>query len=195
MTDTLIVQLIPPISFGDEDEHDTLDCAAQWLYLSGGETPGTSNPETGTLASLLEQPPEDCRWVVLMPGEDVLTTAVKLPAKRRRQALKALPFMLEDSIASDVTREHLAVGTDNAEGETPVAVTRKQRLRDVLQAFTDAGITPEGMLADYAALPELPGAWHILLSSDRAMVRRPDGTGFSTPSSRLAPVAKALQRS
>lgn len=186
MTDTLIVQLIPPISGADDDEHNTIDCAARWLHLSSEAIPETSNLETGELSRLLQQPPENCRWIVLIPGEDVLTTTVNLPRKRRRQALKALPFMLEDSIASDVTLEHPAVGPDNAQGETLVAITRKQQLRDLLKIFADAGITPDRMLPDYAMLQENPDSWQVLLSGDRAMVRRPDGTGFSTPLSRLA---------
>ena len=188
MTDTLIVQLIPPISGAgaDDDEHNTIDCAAQWLHLSSEATPETSNLETGELSGLLLEPPEDCRWIVLIPGEDVLTTTVNLPRKRRRQALQALPFMLEDCIASDVTQEHLAVGPENTEGETLVAITRKQQLRDLLQTFADAGISPFMILPDYAMLQENPDTCQILLSGDRAMVRCPDSTGFSTPISRLA---------
>jgi len=41
------------------------------------------------------------------------------------------------------------------------------------------------MLPDYAMLQENPDLWRILVSGDRAMVRRPDGTGFSAPLSRL----------
>jgi general secretion pathway protein L len=186
MTDTLVVQLLPPISGIDDDEHEGIDCAAQWVRLSGEATPDTSNPETGELSRLLQQPPDNCQWIVLLPGEDVLTTTVNLPKKRRRQALKALPFMLEDSVASDFTLEHAAVGPDNAQGQTLVAITRKQQLRDLLKVFTDAGITPYRMLPDYAMLPENPDTWQIMISGDRAMVRCPDSTGFSAPLSRLA---------
>ncbi len=185
MTDTLIVQLLPPVSFTDDDEHGDSDCAAQWLRLSDGEAPAASSPEKGELSVLLQQPPDDCQWIVLIPGENVLTTTVNLPKKRRRQALKALPFMLEDSIASDVTHEHAAVGPDNSQGGTLVAITRKQQLRDLLKTFTDAGITPDRMLPDYAMLPEKPATWQIMVNGDRALVRCPDGTGFSTPLSRL----------
>jgi len=195
MTDTIIVQLLPPISGTGDDEHEGVGCAAQWLRLSGEPTLDTSNPETGELSRLLQQPPDDCQWIVLIPGEDVLTTTVKLPQKRRRQALKALPFMLEDSVASDFTLEHAAVGPDNAQGQTLVAITRKQQLRDLLKVFTDAGITPYRMLPDYAMLPENPDAWQILLSGDRAMVRCPDSTGFTTPLSRLNLLLKTGQGS
>jgi len=186
MTDTLIVQLIPPISWSDDDEDGAIDCAAQWLCLSDEETVEAARPETGQLSGLLEQPPEDCQWIVLIPGEEVLTTTVKLPAKRRRQALKALPFMLEDSVASDVTLEHLAVGPENAQGETVVAVIRKEHLRDLLRVFTAAGVAPSRLLPDYAMLPELPDTWQVLACGDRALVRCPDGTGFSTDASRLS---------
>jgi len=185
MADTLIVQLIPPISRTDDEEHGAIDCAARWLYLSDENTPATSSPKTGELSRLLAEPPADCRWLVLLPGEDVVTTTVKLPKKRRRQALKALPFMLEDSIASDVALEHLAVGPDNAQDETLVAITRKEQVRDVLQLFFDAGITPYQVLPDYAMLQTAPDSWQILVDGDRAMVRCPDNTGFSTSLARL----------
>jgi len=195
MTDTLIVQLLPPISGIDDDEHGGIDCAAQWMRLSGEATPDTSNPETGELSQLLQQPPDNCQWIVLLPGEDVLTTTVNLPKKRRRQALGALPFMLEDSITSDVTLEHTAVGSDNTQDETLVAITRKQQLRDLLKLFADAGITLYRMLPDYAMLQEQADTWQILVNGDRAIVRCPDSTGFSTPISRLALLLNTSQDS
>jgi len=185
MTDKLIVRLLPPLDAADDDDHGVVDYQAQWLRVADGEAPDATGPEAGELSGLLQQPHDDCQWIVLVPGEDVLTTTVKLPRKRRRQALKALPFMLEDSIASDVTREHVAVGPDNPEGGTLVAIIRKQRLRDLLKTLADAGVTPYRILPDYALLPEKPDTWQILINGDRALVRCPDGTGFSTPLSRL----------
>jgi len=186
MANTLIVQLLPPISRGDGEEPGPIDCAAHWLYLPEEATPESAEPETGQLSGLLQEPLADCQWIVLLPGEDVLTTTVRLPAKRRRQALKALPFMLEDSVASDVALEHLAVGAENAEGESIIAITRKQQLAELLQLFTDAGIAPQRMLPDYAMLPGTPDGCQILVCGDRALVRRADGSGFSAPLSRLA---------
>lgn len=185
MANTLIVQLIPPISHTDGEEDGAIDCAARWLYLPDEATAEPLNPENGELSHLLQDPPVNCQWIVLVPGEDVLTTTVTLPKKRRRQALKALPFMLEDSIASDVALEHLAVGPDNAQDETLVAITRKEQLRDVLQMFTDAGIAPSQMLPDYAMLQAAQDSWQILVDGDRALVRSPDSTGFSTSLARL----------
>ena len=192
MADTLIVQLLPPISGGEDDESGITDCSARWFVLPEEAAPDSPIPETGNLSGLLENPPDNCRWIVLLPGEDVLTTTVRLPARRRRQALKALPFMLEDSIASEVTLEHLAVGPENAEGETLVAVTRKQLMRDVLRLFGDAGITPEMMLPEYAMIQEVPGAWQILVSGERAVVRGPDGRGFASPLERAPLLLNAM---
>jgi len=163
------------------------------LQLPDEATSDTLSPETGQLSDLLQDPPADCQWIVLIPGEDVLTTAVKLPRKRRRQALKALPFMLEDSIASDVTQEHLAVGPENAGEESLVAIARKQQLRDLLKLFFDAGIRPSRMLPDYAMLQEAPDRYRILVDGERALVRCPDGRGFSTPLSRLGVLLNSRQ--
>jgi len=178
---------MPPVSIevGD-DGNGIIDCDARWLRLAAGAAPATSNAEAGKLSELLQQPPANCQWIVLLAGEDVLTTTVRLPRKRRRQALKALPYMLEDSIASDVAQEHAAVGPDNSDGATLVAVIRKQQLRDLLETFADAGVMPFRVLPDYMVLGESPDTWQILLNGERALVRRPDGTGFSTPVSRLS---------
>jgi hypothetical protein len=51
MADTLIVQLIPPISRGGEEEAGAIDCAAQWLHLSDEATPDSSHPESGQLSA------------------------------------------------------------------------------------------------------------------------------------------------
>lgn len=190
MTDILTVRLLPPVGVTGEDDSSILDCEAQWLR-SGAE--GAPTPDVGRLSELLQQPPADCQWVVLLPGEDVLTTTVKLPAKRRRQALKALPYLLEDSIASDAALEHVAVGPDTPDGATLVAITRKAQLHDLLAQMREAGVTPQQVFPDYALLTESPDTWQILVSVERALVRCPDGTGFSTPVSRLPLLLNSLQ--
>jgi general secretion pathway protein L len=186
MTDKLIVQLLPPVRLNDDGEHAAVDCEVRWLRLSGDGVQATPDTGSETLSSLLQRSFENCQWIVLLPGEDVLTTTVSLPRKRRRQALKALPYLLEDSVASDITQEHVAIGPDNAEGRTLVAVTRQQPLRDLLETLAAAGVTPSEALPDYALLKPDSEAWQVLLDADRAMVRCPDGTGFTTPVSRLA---------
>jgi len=186
MTDKLIVQLLPPVRVAADDEHAAVDCEVCWLRLSGDGVQATPDTGNEALSSLLQRSFENCQWTVLLPGEDVLTTTVSLPRKRRRQALKALPYLLEDSVASDVTQEHVAIGADNPGGRTLVAVTRQQPLRELLETLAAAGVTPSRVLPDYAMLTPNPDAWQVLLDTDRAMVRCPDGTGFTTPLSRMA---------
>ena len=72
--------------------------------------------------------------------------------------------MLEDSVASDVTLEHTADGPDNTQGETLVAITRKQQLRDLLKLFADAGITP---YSDAAGLRDASGKTRHLADSGK----------------------------
>jgi len=186
MTDKLIVQLLPPAGVDGDEERGIIDRAVQWLRLAGEGSPGAPAAGEGTLSGLLQEAPDHCQWIVLLPGEDVLTTTVRLPKKRRRQAMKALPYMLEDSIASDVTQEHVSVGPDSPDGATLVAVTRKKQLGDLLRTFADAGVTPYRVVPDYAMLRADSESWQVLLSGGRALVRRPDSTGFTAPVSRLA---------
>jgi len=180
MTDTLIVQLYPSPELASGARQDSDDPSARWLHLTGETKTDSSNVNAGELAALLRQPPANCRWIVLVPGEYVLTTTVTLPKRRRSQALQALPFMLEDSVAGDIALEQLAAGSDNAAGDTLVGIARKERLQHWLQLFASAGVTPEVLIPDYLQLPVVADSWQVAICGDRALVRAPDSTGFST---------------
>ena len=47
--------------------------------------------------------------VTLVPGSDLIFRRVSLPGKYSRQAAAALPYLLEEQIASDVDELHLVV--------------------------------------------------------------------------------------
>ncbi len=142
MTDTIIVQL--PAS-------ESLPCL--WTRVDANGMTGSVIAQS--LESLLEDAPADCQWVAIVPGESVRTTHVALPKKRRNQALQALPFMLEDQIASDIQLEHFAAGQDNDAGLTQIAICGKEQLEKWRGPFVSAELDLRALIPDYLLLDSL----------------------------------------
>lgn len=59
---------------------------------------------------------------VILPAEVALLHAVQLPVRSQRQALQALPFVVEEQLAEDLEDVHLAIGSRSAEGAWPAIV-------------------------------------------------------------------------
>lgn len=111
------------------------------------------------------------RIVVLAPAEDVLLLeTVRLPGART-QWRRALPFALEDRLASSVEELHFAIA-ERAEGERiAVAVVAATTLRGWLERLARDGIRPDAIYAETQALPCTDGVACVLIDGDRALWR------------------------
>ncbi len=127
---------------------------------------------------------------VLLPAERVLLTAAQVPTKQQRQVLQAVPFMVEEELATDVEDCHFAVGPRNDAGATSVAVVDDVFLETLLGQFTGAGLFPDSLTVDVLHLPRTSGS-AILLDGDRALLRTGDQTGLATEVAQL-PVILSL---
>ncbi len=57
-----------------------------------------------------------CRVTVLVPATSVLLTHVSLPVKNRQRLLQAIPFALEEQLASDIDMQHFVLGQQGHDG-------------------------------------------------------------------------------
>lgn len=121
--------------------------------------------------------------VVLVPGEDVLLTEARLPARNRAQLLQALPFAIEEQLLSPVEELHFAA----ARGGDPlgVAVVARARMREWLQRLAQADIRPDVLLPDSLVLPWLPQQTHVLVEEARASVRLGPWSAFTCSTAEL----------
>ncbi len=89
---------------------------------------------------------------VLVPGEDVGYFEVALPKANRRQAIKAVPYMLEDELASPVESMHFvyAKALGDVQG---VYVCQHQKMTSWLGQLAIANIKTKHFLIDYLTLP------------------------------------------
>ena len=111
------------------------------------------------------------RVIVLVPAEDVLLTQVPRLAGGRAQFLKALPFALEDQLASPVEDLCFAVPDRLGAEHVPVAVVASATLRSSLERLAAAGVRADAFYAETQFLPVRENACSILVDDARALWR------------------------
>ena len=147
------------------------EAPASWLVVdaSGARAgPVETGPLTGATPHAAGR-----RCVLLVPGSDVAFAEPELPLRGGARLLKAVPFALEEQLASDVEGLHFAVGA-RATGSTrtPVAAIAREALAEWLAACAEAGLEPSAVHADSAAVPASPNGCTLLLDSGQLFVHR-----------------------
>ncbi len=147
---------------------------AQWLDYTPGEEPGTVS--RGELGEALRQ----CAGkpaVLLVPGEQVLITQVELPIRQMAKLRKAVPFALEEQLASDVDELHFALGP--AQGDVRgVVVVDNSLMNEWTVELAELGVMPRVIVPDVLTLPWHEDEWSILIDGNRALVRTGPVRGF-----------------
>lgn len=163
MADTLLMRLAP----GDAGIRD-------WLLLDN-EGQVRTPVQTGAPAPAVAAGAR--RIVVLVPAEDVTLMEARVPGGRQR-VLRAIPFALEEQLASDVDDLHFAVGRSPGDDQYPVAVVERSRMDAWSALLLDNGISAHQWIPEQLALPRAEG-WDILPDDRRVVVRTGDYSGFA----------------
>ncbi len=126
-----------------------------------------------------------CRVILLVPGAEVLLTSAAVPGGNRQKIAGAVPYALEEQLASDVDNLHFALGERRDDGRISAAVVVKTQLDTWLERLRQAGIEPDAVAPDILALPWASGTWTVLMDGDRALVRTARQAGFVADSDNL----------
>ncbi|MBP2856399.1 type II secretion system protein GspL [Dickeya oryzae] len=155
----------------------------EWLIWSVSRHQ-TLSQGTGTLESLqsalADYPVMPVR--ALVPSTDVTLHNLSLPRQSRRQLLQAIPFMLEEQVASDIDQLHFAVM--DMQGDTAtVAVVQKSRLQTWLTLCEELGVPLETIMPDVMALPRADSAWSAISHQNLWLFRQDTGIGMAAEES------------
>ena len=112
------------------------------------------------------------RVALLVPGGDVSSFQVQLPAGNEARLLQLAPFALEDQVSEDVEHLHFAVSRRDAGGLVTVAVAQRQRVEQWLARATALQLRPAALFAETELAPALPGHVTMLLVEDQLLLRR-----------------------
>ena len=115
--------------------------------------------------------------IALAAGADVLLASARVPTQSRQKLLRAIPYALEEQLASDVEDAHFVLG-DRHDGAWAVAVVQTNWLEGWLARLTEAGLRPERLFAEPLCLPLHEQTWSVLVDRERFLVRTGPQHGF-----------------
>ncbi len=111
------------------------------------------------------------RVVVLVPSEHVVLLDTDALSTRRAQLAKAVPFALEDQLASPVEDLHFALSESIAGGRIMVAVVARATLRDWIDALAAQGIRADLMIPETLALAANDDSATLMIEPERVLLR------------------------
>ncbi|MDM5102363.1 GspL family type II secretion system protein ExeL [Aeromonas salmonicida] len=145
----------------------------EWLVWSAKEEEIIAS---GTLASAhalgeLRERAGGRPVVTLVPGSDLIFRRVSLPGKYSRQSAAALPYLLEEQIASDVDELHLVV-LGHEGHEVDLMAVDKEKMQIWLGWLQQAGLKSQQLLPDVLALPPAADGWSALQLGKEWLLRQ-----------------------
>ncbi|MGK2915279.1 MAG: type II secretion system protein GspL [Porticoccaceae bacterium] len=149
-------------------DHAAEDAAVRWYLL--GSTGRVQRRGAGlpALTTTLDGGVE--RVVAILPGECATLLKAALPIGQRRRLLAAIPFIVEDELASAVEDNHFALGGVTAAGDYPVVVIDKALLRRLLARLGEAGLTPAMVCVDSLLVPAAADELTLLDMAGRVLL-------------------------
>jgi len=135
-----------------------------------------------------------CRVVVFVSATNILLTQVELPAMNKQRLARAIPFSLEEYVASDVEQLHFAVG-NRIEEKIACAVVDKQDMENWQQLLKNANIQADVLVSECFGVQHEEGAWNILINrapgvSGKALLRNGEQSGFAMDLQNLSFILK-----
>jgi len=169
---TLFIRLQSPV-YRDEDGAD-LSC--DWLILENdGKVRASGVTDYRGLSELID-PGADwlqnpANLVVILPAEYVLSLTAEVPGRSVGQIRRALPFVVEEYLAADVERMHLAHGPIRRGAPVRVNLIDRQYLDDWMGCLAELSLKPGYMVSDAELLPLLRDGAVVLLEAETALIR------------------------
>jgi len=152
------------------------DSMVEWIVADDHGT-RRSQPFRGALtdaAPLVQGRPV----IALIPATEALTTTVNLPARSGSKLNAALPYALEEQVASDVDTMHFAAGDRRESGIRPVAAVARAQLDGWLARLEEVGIVPWKIIPENYGLARIPGTMSVLVDDDRVFFNDGEDTEF-----------------
>jgi len=145
----------------------------------------TGIPDTGIINAVR-------RVVVLVPGTEVSLAEARVPGRNRQRLLRAIPYVLEEQLATDVEELHFALGPVGEDDQYPVAVVERSIMDAWAALLREQGIQAEQLIPDILSLPSGDG-WSLMVDGETVLVRSGDYTGFAADTNNLAVLFALLQ--
>ncbi|MEQ8484101.1 MAG: type II secretion system protein GspL [Pseudomonadales bacterium] len=112
--------------------------------------------------------------VVTVPSEHVLSLSCEVPGRSVGQIRRALPFVVEEFVTSDIESMHLASAEIRRGDPVRVNLIERDVLDGWLACLASLDVRPGYLLPDAELLPAADREASLLLDGDRALIRTRD---------------------
>ncbi len=122
--------------------------------------------------------------IAVAPAGDVTVRKVKLPARTRSKALTAVPYALEDTLATDVEQLFFLILDWKPGAETAVAIVAKEKMNAWHQSILELPFPVDALVPEYFLIPIHPQteATVVRTREDTVVVRAGANEGFALDS-------------
>jgi len=164
-----------PPAGGDETE-TAFDVDVQWcIREDDGSTRAHGRTDAAGLADLID-PAVDwlndpANVVVFAPAAEVLGVSCTVPGRNAAQIRRALPFAVEEFVATEIENMHLASGPIRRGEAVRCNLIERRVLEDWLSALRELGLAPGYLIGEAELLPDAPERVSLLFDGDGVLVK------------------------
>ena len=153
------------------------DDVYQWFKAA--DSLQIAETQTGSLSELAQFYKDNSgikNWVLVAPGLDVAYRTIEYSEKEKKHIIKAIPFMLEESLLSEADYlQVLMEPSKDKDNAMDVVSIDEKLLQTWLECFDAAGIRITHCIAESLFLPESDAQWQIFYRANVFLIRAQSG--------------------
>jgi general secretion pathway protein L len=134
------------------------------------------------------------RVVAVVPGELCLSLQVTVPGRSIGQIRRALPFVIEEYLASDIDQVHIAHGPISRHAPVDCVAVERTLMQGWCAALATVGITPGVLLCEAELLPYGEDTISVFFDDQRILVRTPSQSLVAEPDMLPLALAGAIEQ-
>ena len=115
--------------------------------------------------------------IIMLPGEEILSKSLILPIKSNAKLKQAIPFALEDDIASDINDCHFAFEKSEIDESIIVNVIDRKLFKNYLNQLKEINISPSFVVSENSCVYKTEDTINLIIEDEKAHGR----CGFKEP--------------
>lgn len=127
------------------------------------------------LAEYYQQNPQVKNWVLVAPAIETSSRTVTFSEKEKKHILKAIPFLLEESLLTEADDLHFVMNASAQPNAMDVVAIDDGLLEHWLLQLREAGLTITHCIAESLFLPDSDSDWQIFYRADEFIIRAQSG--------------------
>ena len=116
---------------------------------------------------------------LIISGANTVGSKVNIPSKQMKHIAQALPFMIEDQLAQDVSQFHLIHGNRGPTEELTVLGLPRQLIEVTQRLFAEQQLPLDAIIPDMLCLPQGQGEWTLLADGKHLLIHQNELSGIA----------------